>query len=275
MEILEGKKLKIEVDLHGGTLHSIIDKENNEELMYQIEEGSWPNQDVVIFPHVGTNSFDINGKHYEISTRHGLLRNADFKFKEKGENYLKVYYESSEESKKVFPFDFEFILTYKLEDYKLIEHVEIVNKSKEILPCMYGSHLAIKTNEKGIVLLNENRVLHPLNEKGLIDLDKVVILPETLTLTKDLFKKYDTLVIENKSNHLEVKTGFGYTVNYKFDCPNFAIWSNANKGNYVCIEPWWGISNIINESKELKNREFINLVEDKKEFEFSIEFNKD
>ena len=53
MEKIENEFLKVSINPQGAVLTSIIFKETNDELLYQVEEGSWPFQDVQIFPLIG------------------------------------------------------------------------------------------------------------------------------------------------------------------------------------------------------------------------------
>ena len=45
-----------------------------------------------------------------------------------------------------------------------------------------------------------------------------------------------------------------------------------NKGEYVCIEPWWGISNYVNESNYLEERKSINKLKENEETSFSYKY---
>ena len=49
--------------------------------------------------------------------------------------------------------------------------------------------------------------------------------------------------------------------NYKFNssCPLWAFWSNEEEGDYVCIEPWWGINDFPAAPRELALKPFMNF----------------
>ena len=59
---------------------------------------------------------------------------------------------------------------------------------------------------------------------------------------------------------------------YNFNTPYFAIWSNAKTGDFICVEPWWGISNYINESKDLSSRIAINKLKENEVASFSYSY---
>lgn len=275
MEVLENELLKIEVNLYGGTLHSIVDKSNNFELQYQVIEGSWPFQDVVIFPLIGQSDYEYESKKYHISTRHGFLRTMNFVVAEKGENFLSIEFKSTPESLLLYPFNFKFNLTYILDGYKIIEKVKVTNlENDKLMPFMYGSHLGLKANENTIIRLSEANNPYPLDDKGLIDLNKKVDFCGVKDIDKSYIAKLDTIVFNNNSSHLEVLNGYGYSIKYTFDSPYFALWSNTKKGDFLCVEPWWGISNYVNQSENILGKEAINLIKKEKDFSFSIEFRK-
>lgn len=270
MEIIQNDKLKAYISLKGGILNSLIDLSNNEELEYQIEEGSWPMQDVVIFPFPGDNKFTFDNKEYHIPTRHGLLRGHDFKVLSKGKDYIELYVNCNEESLKVYPFNFVFILRYELIN-KSIKYTSKIIALNNTLYAGYGEHLALKANENGKVYLNNSNTLYPL-VNGLIDLNNPIKLDNVLSLSKDTFKKYDTLVFKNESKKIILDNGFNRLISYEFDSPYFAIWSNPNKGSFVCIEPWWGMTNYINEPSSIKDRLGIDEIKESKEYSFTINF---
>ena len=51
----------------------------------------------------------------------------------------------------------------------------------------------------------------------------------------------------------------GYTYTYRSDCPLWAFWSNENGGDYVCVEPWWGINDNPAFPRELSLKPFMNF----------------
>ena len=276
MEVISNEFLRVEINLHGGSLHSIKFKEK--ELEYQIEKDSWPFQDVVIFPLPGKNIFKYKNTIYENDVRHGIARNSEFEVHEKKNNEITILTHSSKDSLKLYPFNFDLFLTYSLEKNKLSVKAKIINKNEGKMYASFGNHLGyiIDPSKAYISFKNENLKFLPLNEKGLISLkdERIFSLSERkLFLDKVLFKKYDTLVFKNnqkefvlnsKNNNVQIK--------YSFDAPLFAVWSNSNTGNYVCIEPWWGISNYTDEIVDIENYEYINEIEKEKEFSYSYEF---
>ena len=259
------------INIKGALLTSIIDKRNNEELLYQVEKDSWPFQDVQIFPVIGATNYKVNNFKLSSPTRHGFIRNMDFKISSLKDDFVELKIKSNEETKKLYPYDFEFIISYKLDFDKLIVSTKIINLSSEELLCMYGSHTAIKANEEAILELGKGFTQYKLVD-GLISLNETNILDSKIKLTKDYFKKEDTVVLQNIFNDLKLKHGFNHEIIYSFDAPLFALWSRNDNGEFVCLEPWWGISNISNEEIKLSDTKYINKVKKEKEFTYSLTF---
>lgn len=271
MVIIENEILKVSINTKGALLTSIIDKRNDEELLYQIEKDSWPFQDVQIFPIIGATNYRVKDFKLSSPTRHGFIRNMEFKVINKTNETATLRITSNEETKKLYPYDFDFFITYSLKFDKLTITTKILNLSNETLLCMYGAHTAIKANENAILNLGKGYTQYKLID-GLISEKGTLIDDNKIQLTKDYFKKEDTVVIDNTFDKLIIKNGFNHDVIYTFDAPLFALWSRNDTGNFVCLEPWWGISNVTNEEIELKDTKFINEIKKEKEFTYSLTF---
>ena len=274
MEIIENNYLKVSINPHGALLTSVLYKETNSELLYQVEEGSWPFQDVVIFPLIGAGKFNYEGKEYTLSTRHGFIRNSDLKILHQEENKITFSFSSNENTLKEYPFVFTFLITYELIDNKLKVQTTVKNSDNKTMYFSYGSHTGFKANSQiGNIVFDKDYQFLPLIS-GLIDENNQDnIFMNCTNLKKDSFKKRDTFVFKGHNEKLELYTGFdSIKITYEFDSPYFAIWSNANKGEYVCIEPWWGISNYIDESSKLENRKSINKLKENEEASFSYTY---
>lgn len=274
MEIIENNYLKVSINPHGALLTSVLYKETNSELLYQVEEGSWPFQDVVIFPLIGAGKFYYEGKEYTLSTRHGFIRNSDLKILHQEENKITFSFSSNENTLKEYPFVFTFLITYELIDNKIKVQTTVKNSDNKTMYFSYGSHTGFKANSQiGNIVFDKDYQFLPLIS-GLIDENnRDNIFMNCTNLKKDSFKKRDTFVFKGQNEKLDLFTGFdSIKITYEFDSPYFAIWSNANKGEYVCIEPWWGISNYIDESSNLENRKSINKLKENEETSFSYTY---
>ena len=277
IETIKNNYLEVNISTIGALLTSIKDlNNNNEELLYQIEENSWPFQDVQIFPLIGKGEYIYKNKKYEFPLRHGFIRNSSFEIKDKNEDKITLFFTSNEETYKIYPFLFTFIITFSLNEYTLNIKTKIINndKSKDLY-FAYGSHTGLKASSKnGKISFDKDIKIKPLYKDGLISLENEENLKtKELILNKETFKKYDTLVLRNRYSSIILDNGFNHLVKYNFfDAPYLAIWSNMNKGEFICVEPWWGISNYTNELLNIKDINEINVIKNEKEFSYSFSF---
>ena len=273
-KIIQNNDLKVTINLMGGSLDSVIlKKKNNTEALYQSNDGAWKFKDVVIFPLIGKNEYEVDGIKYETPLRHGFIRSSLFEVKGEKENKITILFKANEESKALYPFNFIYELTYELKDNRLVVKPNIINleKDKE-LPFMIGFHSAFNVNENAnIKFLVEEKSQKLIN--GLISFDESFSLGNEIKLKDGLFKKQDTLVIKNDHTILKLDTGFGYSLFYKLvENSYIGIWTNPNNSSFICVEPWWGVSNYIDEAKNIYDIKYINKVKTSQSFAYSIDF---
>ena len=87
----------------------------------------------------------------------------------------------------------------------------------------------------------------PVPETGLVDMEHRSLYLEdsdTVELNHEMFEIDAVIFDELKSRKLKLvskKSGKGIEMEYK-DFPYLILWSSANHGNFVAIEPWTGLS---------------------------------
>lgn len=151
---------------------------------------------------------------------------------------------SSEDTKKVFPFDFELVFTYVIAGNQLTIHQTYQNLSGEPLPMYPGFHPYFKAGTKKISVETDATQYLDYNDEevkkfnGSIDLEG---LKESVALL-DAENRSMTFQFGNPSS-VEMETGpeFAYTV----------LWTEAGK-EFVCIEPWMAKNAELNRQEELQ-----------------------
>ncbi len=255
MEFIENNYLKVTVNELGGTLLSIIDKKRDVELLYQIKEGSWQFQDVQMFPLIGAGEFIYNNRTYKFPMRHGIIRDKIFNVNKINKSTVELVYSPNQETLNLYPFDFTFSITYKLvkNTLKVKTKIDVAND----VYYSYGSHTGLKIYKpKSVQLFKNLEKIVPIC--GVLS-EKTAVFDETsLAITKQNFEQQDTYVFKNTKRKIVLDNGNNYLIKLKFNSPLFAIWTNPNTLDFICIEPWWGISNYENESSNLKDRLYIN-----------------
>ncbi|MCR5112891.1 MAG: hypothetical protein K6A63_03015 [Acholeplasmatales bacterium] len=273
MVFLENDLLKIQINLEGGCLHSIYDKARNTELLYQPDGRGWLGQDVVIFPFIArlkNGSYTVNGNEYEMKN-HGIVRYSKMSIKEAKPTEAILYLDSSDETLAQYPYKFHFEVKYVLDENTLSVRYKIVNTDDKPIYYEFGGHPAIQVDghntEHDFVI--ENTILeisadtetdrYFLEDSGsYITSKSKVMVPSELVINKKLIEDAKTFIIDARNiNECILKTrGYRFFFDIK-EAQVLALWTSPGFGDFLCVEPWWGIPDILNPNTELKLKPMI------------------
>lgn len=283
MASISNELIKIEVSSKGAELQSLYHNTFQQEYMWSGDPAFWGKKSPVLFPIVGglkNNQYTHNGKTYSLP-RHGLARDMEFTLADKTENSLSYLLSSNQETKQVYPFSFEFIITYTILDNKLEIKFTVKNTGDDTMYFSVGAHPAFAVPMVGGTVYEDYFLRFekketigrwPLSGYGMIEQSPFTFLKEenALPLTKALFAN-DALVFKNLQSEsislVSNKTEHGLTVSYK-GFPYMGLWA-AKGADFVCIEPWCGIADSVNASGKLGKKEGINLLNAGEVFERS------
>lgn len=107
-------------------------QKNGLEFLWQANPKVWGRHAPVLFPIVGKlkdNQYSHNGETYTMG-QHGFARDRNFELIEKTEQKLTMVLKADELSKKVYPFDFELSIKYRLTDNGLYVTYNVRNPSE-------------------------------------------------------------------------------------------------------------------------------------------------
>ena len=287
--------LRAKIALKGAEIISLFDKTDSIEYIWQGSDESWKKHSPILFPFVGKikgGFYKITGKKYKMKN-HGFASRKIFKISEQSLSKLVLVLESNPSTLKIYPFKFRLTVCYSLEGNELKVTNTVENIDTKNIFFSIGAHpgfnIPFVPNEKfedyfiefdttevadRIVLskpkgyptdsllrnyLGNGNIL-PLNHD--LFLDRVIILRGL---------KSKTLTIRSKNS----KRGIRVKGIDKF--PYLGIWTFVKKDEpFVCIEPWYGISDYVNSSGEIAEKTGIQSLESGKVFKmkYSIEIQK-
>lgn len=267
--VLKYGNVEIGVFTKGAELYSY--KINGEEFIWERNPEFWGGSSPVLFPFVGilkSGKYTFDGKEYEISTRHGFARDNNFDLIEKGENFLKFKFSSNEETLKKYPFKFDLFLTYVINRDTLEIKYEVINKNAGEMYFSLGAHpaFALKLNEN--IKLNdyflefekeETAQIYKLVNACVLNEKQDYLKNEKIIRLNETIFDDDAIIFKNlKSNKVTIKcdkTDKKISVNYE-GFPYVAFWSK-HAAPFVCIEPWFGITDFESCSGKLEEKEGI------------------
>lgn len=288
---VENDFLRISVQEVGAELCQIQSAVTGKEFMWNADPVVWGSYAPVLFPAIGAikNGFvRYNGGEYKVP-RHGFIRNnANVKLIGQTTNSLTFGLKFSEETLAIYPFKFEFQITYKLDGNRIIVRHQVKNHDKEKMLFSLGGHPAFKCP------LNEDEVYEDyylefekvendstwlLEKDGLVGKNTTPVLENTniLHLNPHLFDN-DALIFKHlKSRKVSLRSNKSLqvvTVHYE-DFPYLGIWAKPN-AHFVCIEPWLGIADNADSDQNFETKEgIIELAGDEEfEAEFLIEISE-
>ncbi len=267
----------------GAMLHSLV--KDGVEYLWQGDKEHWGGQAPVCFPIVGVlkggkaNAF---GKPCEMK-RHGVARINPFEIKEQGPNSVCFVQKSSEKTKKEFPFDYLLQIKYTVLGNSVTTEYTVKNTGNCKLPFQIGGHPAfncpLESGErfedysvKFDKVLN-HPCLRPDIHSGIIDISKrydVIKNSNEIKMDHSLFVD-DAMVFDGIKSKSATLSAGGRAVQIDYqDFDNLLIWSSANGGDFVALEPWTGISTCSDESDVFENKRGITVLEPGEEASFKF-----
>ncbi len=271
MVTIENELLKVVIAPKGAELQSLYSKMTGLEYLWSGDPAFWSKRSPVLFPIVGSlkdNSYLFQGKTYSLP-RHGFARDMEFEMEKQGGKEAIFLLRSNEETKKNYPFDFEFRIRYQLLGDELSTEYLIKNTGSGTMFFSVGGHPAFRlpiapgtAYSDYFLKFEETEDLNrwPISKEGLILPETIPVLEDsnTLMLNKSLFYQ-DALVFKYPTSSvisvLSKKTLHGIQFEMG-EFPFLGIWA-AKDADFICIEPWCGIADSENSTRRLEHKEGI------------------
>lgn len=263
--------IRAQIDTKGAELISL--QKDGKEYIWQRNPEFWKDCSPILFPVVGRSKdkiLNIKGKDYPMPS-HGFVQYTELTVEAESETAVTLSMTQSEETKKLYPWDFKFLVTYSLEGAKLTVALRVENTDDEAIMFGIGGHpgfnlpmndgesfedycLEFEKEEE----LYSNRVL----DNGYISAtQKDLLLSEgtRLPLTRSLFN-HDAIIFEDiaskwvKLIHQKSQKG----IRFCYDgFPIFAAWTREEPydgATFLCLEPWIGMGIRDNEGYTLEEK---------------------
>ena len=273
---LENEHLKVAINSKGAELFSLFSKKTQTEYLWQGDPAYWSGRAYNLFPFIGRmydGIFTYNGKEYP-SRSHGLARYFEFVLESQTENTLVFLLKDNEDTRKEYPFAFEFRATFVLNGADLLTHYEVRNTDNQTLICTFGGHPGINIPfGKGVfedyylefpVKTNPSRQL--LDETNSFMANKSVpyelVDGTKIPLRHELFVN-DAVILENTCGEVAIKCDQeSRYISMKYSDFKFIGFWQAQKPDtpYVCLEPWDALPAVDGAIVQLENKPYMRHV---------------
>lgn len=279
---LRNDKLTVQFKELGGALSSIKDKDGVEYL-WQGDATYWSGQAPVLFPICGSlrNDWAIyrpKDRPFFTGTipRHGLVRKKDFELVEQTDTSVTFAIEDTKEMYVNYPYHFRLEIRYTLTGKQIRTQYIVHNREEEkTMPFFVGGHpgfncplladevyedyyLEFEKEETCTVPLSipETGMLNCLHRSLFLDHQK------ELDLDYSLFE-HDAVTLDQLQSRSVALRSRKHDKGLRLDFqefPNLIIWSTLNKGPFIALEPWSGLSTSQEESDYLEYKKNVRLL---------------
>lgn len=275
---ITNNKFSAKISDLGAELKSFTN-DNDQEYIWSGDPEIWNGTAPVLFPIVGklkNNEYKFEGKTYKMN-QHGFARKLKFNVVNKTESAISFKLNADVNTKLIYPFNFELIVTFSIYNNQLSVNYAVTNNGDQQMPFTIGSHPAFclqtsncKLNDYYIEFdKNETLDCYVIND-GLLDeqpISNYLNNENIIPLHKNIFNN-DALVFKNiKSQQITIKNK---VTNYKLTvktggAPHLGIWAKP-AAPYVCIEPWFGYADNTTSTGELLKKESMITLKPKNSF---------
>ena len=248
---LYNNQIEVEFTSKGGEMSSLTSKITGVQYLWQGSDEYWMGKNPTLFPIVGntfSTTYKIDGKEYQMKN-HGLIRYADLECVKQSTTSITFQLKANNETKKQYPFDFVYEITYTLKESLVEISYVIQNVGKEIMPFTFGLHpgfncpmlegetfkdyhIDFECEEHLQQLISDSKREKPhyYEERTL----------SSIALDYTIFQKYPTLIYKGmKSSYVTLK-GPKHAIKMSIKgYPLLALWTYATDAPFVCIEPWY------------------------------------
>ena len=267
MAIIEIKndKLSVGINTYGSEL-MYISSSNGTEFLWNGNKEVWSYRAPVLFPICGglkDDKYTFDGKEYTLK-KHGFARKSEFAVTRISDTKAEFVLKSSKETMEVFPFEFRLKIRFELSGNKLKISNIVENLSENKMYFSIGAHEGYSCPE-GIeeyeIRFEEKQTLDSFILDGnLLENNSIRIIEnsETLPLKYEYFTvdalvfkdiKFNKATLVHKNSSKRVSVEFAGT-NY------FLLWTKPNS-NYICLEPWNGVQDIVGSDYDITSKEGI------------------
>ena len=267
---IENQEIKVTITDQGAEMISLIGKADNTEYLWQGDPTYWTGHAYNLFPICGRlteGKYTYRGNTYEMNL-HGFFRKSHVDMHEQGADFISFRMVDSEATRKIYPFGFDFTLTYTLVENTVVTTFDITNTGDNDLIFAVGGHPGFNLPMGGEGVFEDyylefanpctpNQI--EISPRGLFTGKKTAYSLKdgnVLPLSHKLFE-IDGIFLSRMDSTVTLKSNKSaraVTLEYP-DMPYLGVWHpSACKAPFVCIEPWCGLPGYDGEMEDIITR---------------------
>ena len=263
---LRSTGLSATINPQGAQLSRLRDADDRD-LQWQGDPAIWAGRAPLLFPIVGMlvgGQYRTGGHSYSLP-RHGFARNRRFAVAQSGPASVTFRLSADDQTLAVYPFHFELEVNFAVEDATLAVTSWICNRGSSDMPASLGYHPAfawpLPYGEARAAHFIEFEADEPapircLDGNGLLLPQRLPtpVRNRRLTLRDELFVA-DALIFDQvASRTVTYGSDIGPRIALSFPgVPYLGVWTKPG-ANFICIEPWHGITDPQGFTGELRDK---------------------
>lgn len=264
MVTIQNERILAEINPLGAELSRIV--VDGVDFLWNGDPTFWTGRAPIMFPICGglkDDKFIYQGKEYTLN-KHGYAKFSTFTVEKAEKDTATFLLCSDEESRKKYPFDYEFRVTFALVKNELVITYRVDNKTDGEMYCSVGAHEAYACPE-GIqdydVIFPQKETLDAYELDGnLLTYHPVPILRDetTIALKYDYFAVDALVFLDVKSDSMTLRnrnTGRQVTMSFP-EYEYLLLWTKPGAG-YICMEPWSGIQDRTDSNYDITKKQGI------------------
>ena len=284
---IENGKVRASISTKGAELQSLYSKETEREYMWQAATETWPDHSLLLFPacgRVANSRMIVKGKEYPLMM-HGFAKNSEFETVEKTATSVSLMLRDNEETRKVFPYVFRFVVRFYVEDDTVYQEFKVTNDGRDTMYFSLGAHpgffcpIVLGERADSYVLRFDchQNIREFVKDPGswLLTHEQTTFLDGTDVQLSDTFFDNGPMVLENVHANsvtlLSKESGRFVEMGIK-DFPFMCLWGKGGRMQIICIEPWCGTSDFVDTDFQWEHRYGNESVEASKTFERTLYF---
>ena len=254
---IENQEIKVTITDQGAEMISLIGKADNTEYLWQGDPTYWTGHAYNLFPICGRlteGKYTYRGNTYEMNL-HGFFRKSHVDMYEQGDNFISFRMVDSEATRKIYPFGFDFTLTYTLMENTVVTTFDVINTGDNDLIFAVGGHPGFNLPMGGEGAFEDYYLEfdEPCETRKLVMSETCYYMNDTvpfplrdgkyLSLTHDLFDN-DAIFLANAAEGVTLKSDkSGKYVHLSYPDMKFVgLWhAPKTEAPYMCIEPWTSV----------------------------------
>jgi galactose mutarotase-like enzyme len=201
----------------------------------------------ILFPICGNlvdNSYTYEGQTYTLK-QHGFAREMPWQVQEPVGDRLTLTLESTEQTRAVYPFEFQLIFTYALQGNLLMTQQRIANLSQTAMPCAIGFHPYFSVQDK-----TQLEFELPVSEFTAKQTQITEPFAGQFDFEQDEIDLASSQLSSSISRVIDRQRGLRLTLESSDTFSTLVFWTQKGK-DFYCLEPWSAPRNALNTGEHL------------------------